>query len=130
MRFLSVQLEGSSALEQDGREARLGPGDFALYDTRRPYRLKVNASTAQLVLKIPRKALEALSAAGAAALLNLKAAIESSLFDPALTPSRAAAAAGISVRQANALLAQTASTPEVWSYRLRLGGGKAASRLA
>jgi hypothetical protein len=32
--LLSLQLEDSSALEQDGREARLGPGDFALYDTR------------------------------------------------------------------------------------------------
>ncbi len=191
--LLSVQLEGSSALEQDGREARLGPGDFALYDTRRPYRLKVNAGTAQLVLKIPRKALEArlghtagytakgiaagkplgglasgflrglpsragalqpwcqaklaeqaldlvalscahdlrpgnalLSAAGAAALLNLKAAIESSLFDPALTPSRAAAAAGISVRQANALLAREDTSLERHILERRLQRCRAA----
>lgn len=57
--LLSVQMAGSSVLTQDGRQAPLGPGDFALYDTRRPYTLDVHAGTAQLVLKIPRKALEA-----------------------------------------------------------------------
>jgi AraC family transcriptional activator of tynA and feaB len=53
-----------------------------------------------------------LSSAGAAALLNLQAAIESRLFDPALTPSCAAAAGGISVRHANALLAQEGTSLE------------------
>lgn len=57
--LLSVQMAGSCALMQDGRRAELAPGDFALYDTRRPYTLDVGARTAQLVLKIPRKALEA-----------------------------------------------------------------------
>jgi AraC-like DNA-binding protein len=57
--LLSVQMAGSAILIQDGREARLGPGDFALYDTQRSYALDVHAGTRQLVLKIPRKALEA-----------------------------------------------------------------------
>jgi hypothetical protein len=51
--LLSVQMAGSSVLTQDGRQAPLGPGDFALYDTRRPYTLDVHAGTARLVLKIP-----------------------------------------------------------------------------
>jgi len=177
--LLSVQMAGRSTLTQDGRRALLNPGDFALYDTRRPYLLDVSAGTAQLVLKIPRKALEArlgntsaltarsvvaasplggltcgflgglsartsamepwcegaladqaldlialacgrelrggrpqISSAGAVALLNLKAAIESRLCDAALTPSRAAAAASISVRQANALLAREGTSLE------------------
>jgi AraC family transcriptional regulator, positive regulator of tynA and feaB len=67
-----------------------------------------------------------LSAAGAAALLNLKAAIESRLFDPALTPSRAAAAAGISIRQANALLAREGTSLERHILERRLQRCRAA----
>jgi AraC-like DNA-binding protein len=48
----------------------------------------------------------------AVALLRLKAAIESRLCDPELKPAAAAAAAGISVRYANALLAQEGTSLE------------------
>jgi AraC family transcriptional regulator, positive regulator of tynA and feaB len=47
-----------------------------------------------------------LSSARTTTLLRLKAIIESRLYDPDLKPTAAAAAAGISVRYANALLAQ------------------------
>lgn len=57
--LLSLQMSGSSILVQDGREAQLNPGEFALYDTRRSYALKVGGGTRQLVLKIPRTDLEA-----------------------------------------------------------------------
>jgi len=36
---IGVQLRGTSLLIQDGREALLTPGDFAVYDTDRPYSL-------------------------------------------------------------------------------------------
>src|ERR1700741_522137 len=36
---LGLQLRGYCVLTQDGREAALTPGDFALYDTRRQYQL-------------------------------------------------------------------------------------------
>ena len=36
---LGLMQGGSAVLTQDGREAVLGPGDFALYDTDRPYTL-------------------------------------------------------------------------------------------
>ncbi|KAB2939486.1 MAG: helix-turn-helix domain-containing protein [Hyphomicrobium sp.] len=48
----------------------------------------------------------ALSAARAVALLQLRSAIEARLDDPSLDPETAAAAAGISVRYANAILAE------------------------
>jgi AraC family transcriptional regulator, positive regulator of tynA and feaB len=47
-----------------------------------------------------------LSSAKASALLNVRAAIEARLTDPGLDAETAAAAAGVSVRYANALLAQ------------------------
>lgn len=52
----------------------------------------------------------ALSSARAVALLQLRSAIESRLDDPALDPATAATAAGISVRYANALLADEGSS--------------------
>jgi AraC-like DNA-binding protein len=54
----------------------------------------------------------ALSSPRAAALLRLKATIEGALYDPTLKPAVAAAAAGISVRYANALLAEEGTSLE------------------
>jgi AraC-like DNA-binding protein len=50
---IGVQLDGTSVLIQDGREAVLAPGDFALYDTDRPYTLALN-NHRMLVLVFPR----------------------------------------------------------------------------
>jgi len=61
-----------------------------------------------------------LSSPRAAALTILKAAIESRLHDPGLKPSTAAAAAGISVRYANALLAQEDTGLEAYIIARRL----------
>jgi AraC-like DNA-binding protein len=38
---------------QDGRSARLAPGDFALYDSTRPYALHFDGAFQQYVLKLP-----------------------------------------------------------------------------
>lgn len=53
-RFLvSIQTRGRGAVSQDGRDAVLGPGDFALYDSTRPYQLSFERPFQQLVLKLP-----------------------------------------------------------------------------
>jgi AraC-like DNA-binding protein len=44
-------------IAQDGREARLEPGDFACYDSTRPYTLRFNSEFEQLVLHMPRDAM-------------------------------------------------------------------------
>ena len=59
--LLSLQLHGLGQVEQQGRSARLAPGDMALYDTARPYRLRFAAEQRQLVLRLPRAALLARS---------------------------------------------------------------------
>lgn len=54
---LSLQLRGSCTLTQDGRDVALGPSDFAIYDTTRPFRLAFDDNNSQLVLMLPRKLL-------------------------------------------------------------------------
>ncbi|WEH12836.1 helix-turn-helix domain-containing protein [Streptomyces sp. VNUA24] len=54
---LGLQLRGYCLLAQDGREAPLTPGDFAIYDTTRPYTLSFDDSYRQLVLMVPRTVL-------------------------------------------------------------------------
>jgi AraC-like DNA-binding protein len=51
---LGLQLRGSALLIQDGKEATLRPGDFALYDTDRPYTLAFAGDHRQLILIFPR----------------------------------------------------------------------------
>lgn len=52
---LGMQLRGYCIVTQDGREAPLVPGDFALYDTRRPYRLSFDNQFQMLVVMFPRE---------------------------------------------------------------------------
>lgn len=52
--LVSVQLKGVGIVAQDGREARLEPGDFACYDSTRPYVLNFGSQFEQLVLHMPR----------------------------------------------------------------------------
>jgi AraC-like DNA-binding protein len=54
---LGLQLRGSAVLVQDGREAMLTPGKFALYDTDRPYTLAFEAEHRMLILVFPRELL-------------------------------------------------------------------------
>jgi AraC-like DNA-binding protein len=51
---LGLQLRGSSVLAQDGREVRLAPGDFTVYDTDRPYTLALSGPHRMLILLFPR----------------------------------------------------------------------------
>jgi AraC-like DNA-binding protein len=54
--LISVGRSGVGQVIQDGREAVIGPGHFALYDTTRPYRLRFDGDFDQIVYQIPREA--------------------------------------------------------------------------
>ena len=49
-----LQVSGSCVIEQGGREAQLGAGDFAIYDTSRPYRIAFGDDFRMLVAMFPR----------------------------------------------------------------------------
>jgi AraC-like DNA-binding protein len=51
---VGLQMRGLAVLRQDGREAALRPGDFAIYDTTRPYSLEFDADYRMLVVMFPR----------------------------------------------------------------------------
>jgi len=51
--LVSIQSAGEGFVIQDGRTARLGPGDFALYDSTRPYELRFDGAFQQYVLTLP-----------------------------------------------------------------------------
>jgi len=51
--LVSIQTAGRGRIVQDGRVAELSPGDFALYDSTRPYELIFDESFQQHVLQLP-----------------------------------------------------------------------------
>ncbi|MGH3518573.1 MAG: helix-turn-helix domain-containing protein [Haloechinothrix sp.] len=51
---LGLQVRGYCVLTQDGREAALTPGDFAIYSTTRPYQLAFDNEFRMLVVMFPR----------------------------------------------------------------------------
>jgi AraC-like DNA-binding protein len=51
---LSLNLGGEALIVQDGRDAVLRPGDFAIYDCTRPYTLVANNPFRMLVCVLPR----------------------------------------------------------------------------
>ena len=51
--LVSIQARGHGVVRQDGRDAVLAAGDFALYDSTRPYELLFDDSFEQIVLKLP-----------------------------------------------------------------------------
>ncbi|MEO5882531.1 MAG: helix-turn-helix domain-containing protein [Caldimonas sp.] len=55
--LVSIQTRGEGVVSQDGRDAVLAPGDFALYDSTRPYTLSFDAPFQQIVLMLPGKTL-------------------------------------------------------------------------
>lgn len=57
--FVCRQFAGRVALEQDGREVVLEPGDITLIDPRWEYRGRFSDDSELLVLKIPRRLMEA-----------------------------------------------------------------------
>jgi AraC family transcriptional activator of tynA and feaB len=52
--FAVVLLSGRYALEQQGREVFLKPGDIAFYDATRPHRIHCPGSISKLIVSIPR----------------------------------------------------------------------------
>tara|TARA_R110002126_G_scaffold64572_7_gene165410 strand:- start:3171 stop:4094 length:924 start_codon:yes stop_codon:yes gene_type:complete len=55
--LFALQIEGHGFIEQDGRQARLDPGDFGCYMTDRPYRLAFDSPFRQVILRLPREKL-------------------------------------------------------------------------
>jgi AraC family transcriptional activator of tynA and feaB len=170
--FICRQVAGRLAVEQERREVVLDAGAMTLLDPMMPYRAKFGSGSKMLVLKIPRRSLQArvgrtremvarsvapaagaslvssfvdllpthadklsvrekavvenltldllaislagmmdseparLSSARAVTLVNVHTAVEARLSDPTLDAKSAAAAAGVSLRYANAVLAQ------------------------
>jgi AraC-like DNA-binding protein len=170
--FVCRQMAGEVVLEQSSREVALEAGDITVLDPLLPYAGRLFSGSKLLVLKIPRRLLEArtgktrqmiarrirpiaaesslassflamlpthagnlgaaaeeivadqaldliavsfakameskprVSSARSLALVNLRAAVEARLADPALDAETVAAAAGVSKRYANAVLAQ------------------------
>jgi AraC-like DNA-binding protein len=51
--LVSIQTQGRGQVVQDGRRALLAPGDFALYDSTRPYELVFGGDFQQIVLMLP-----------------------------------------------------------------------------
>jgi AraC-like DNA-binding protein len=51
--LVSIQTKGHGRIVQDGRIADLAPGDFALYDSTRPYELIFDGAFQQHVLQLP-----------------------------------------------------------------------------
>jgi AraC-like DNA-binding protein len=172
MLLVCRQSAGLGTMEQEGREAMLEPGDITLLDPRLPYAVRLSAASRMLILKVPRRLLEArvgamramtarlirpangeggltsaflamlpahegklghaaeeivrdqaldllavslsdamerqmprLSSARSLALTRIRAAIKARLADPGLDARTVAAAAGVSIRYANAVLA-------------------------
>lgn len=58
--FAVLMLEGSQAVEQDGKIVTLQPGDFAVYDATRPHHLQFGQSWREIVVSIPRATLNQL----------------------------------------------------------------------
>lgn len=56
--LIALGNRGDGGVVQDGRETVIHPGEFALYDTTRPYELKFNDSFTQTIFKVPRDMLQ------------------------------------------------------------------------
>ena len=52
--LLHLQLAGTSLNRQDGREIELREGDFAMFDSTRPYQIAFDQTTSILVLRVPQ----------------------------------------------------------------------------
>lgn len=184
---ICLQLSGTSAHIEDGREVVLKPGNFFILDPARPFIGHYKETSHQIAIRIPREMIDAhfgdtkaltsrafsgqnpiaelmfgfltmlpermnslesaaamkiadqavdllilaiqtelqygnmaLSSPRASALVMLKLAVDTRLRDPSLKPATAAAAAGISVRYANSLLAEEGTGLERYIINRRL----------
>lgn len=55
---ITLQVEGSGLVAQDGRQSVLRPGDLAIYDTSRPYTLEFGQDVHCLVMAFPQDAFD------------------------------------------------------------------------
>ena len=55
--LIALGRRGEGAVLQDGRETIIRPGEFAIYDTTRPYELQFNDDFTQTIFQIPREKL-------------------------------------------------------------------------
>ncbi len=104
--LVSIQTQGKGVLRQDGRDALLSPGDFALYDSTRAYELHFEGNFQQIVLKLPgaqlrsavrdTEKLTATAVSGRAGAGHLMIGMIKTLWDDidALEPASAVAVAG------------------------------------
>ncbi len=104
--LVSIQTQGQGVLRQDGRDALLNPGDFALYDSTRAYELHFEGDFQQIVLKLPGEQLRsavrdtekltATAVSGRAGAGHLMIGMIKTLWDDidALEPASAVAVAG------------------------------------
>ncbi|MBV9565588.1 MAG: helix-turn-helix domain-containing protein [Bradyrhizobium sp.] len=56
--LIALGNRGVGGVVQDGRETSIRPGEFALYDTTRPYQLSFDAAFTQTIFKVPREMLQ------------------------------------------------------------------------
>lgn len=56
--LIALGNRGDGGVAQDGRETVIHSGEFALYDTTRPYELKFNGAFTQTIFKVPREMLQ------------------------------------------------------------------------
>jgi len=52
--LIALGKQGAGGVVQDGREALIHPGEFAIYDTTRPYELHFDEAFTQAILQVPR----------------------------------------------------------------------------
>ena len=73
---IALHITGTAYGVQDGREVRLGPGDFALFDSTRPYSVTFAGPGAfeHVIYQVPRGRLDARSDVGTATALRVPAA--------------------------------------------------------
>ena len=74
--LLALHIAGTAHGAQDGREVTLGPGDFALFDSTRPYSVSFTGPGAfeHVIYQIPRASLDARTDLGGATALRVPAA--------------------------------------------------------
>jgi AraC-like DNA-binding protein len=74
--LLALHIAGTAHCAQDGREVTLGPGDFALFDSRRPYSIWFTGPGAfeHVIYQVPRASLDARGDSGVVTALRVPAA--------------------------------------------------------
>lgn len=104
--LLALHVTGTAVAAQDGRQVTLGPGDFALFDASRPYRVAFRGPGLfeHVIYQLPRASLDARGRVGCATALRVPAASSAgrlvspylqALARPAQAPAQAFIDAGL-----------------------------------